>query len=256
MVKPSEGRFVALAAIAALVPLVVACSSPDRGDGPDAPAAAADAAAVYVEKPPEYVLQQEFPLSIELTSSVFNRIRRIPIEYTCAANYYYPESSSDFRYGEDKSPPLAWTGVPQGTKSLAIVVDDPDAMTLEKGITAPRVHWAIWNIPPEVTELAEHLATTTELASVGPRTRQGANDLKTFGWAGPCPPPNITSIQRGGSSAPTQRPHGYRFRIFALDTELDVPAGVTKNELLEAMDGHVLAGGELKGEYVNKRLYK
>ena len=202
MVKPSEGRFVALAAIAALVPLVAACSSPDRGDGPDAPAAAADDAAVYVEKPPEYVLQQEFPLSIELTSSVFNRIRRIPIEYTCAANYYYPEASSDFRYGEDKSPPLAWTGAPEGTKSFAIVVDDPDAMTLEKGITAPRVHWVIWNIPSEATELAEHLATTTVLASLGPRTRQGANDLKTFGWAGPCPPPNITSIQRGGSSAP------------------------------------------------------
>ena len=78
MVKPSEGRFVALAAIAALVPLVVACSSPDRGDGPDAPAAAADDAAVYVEKPPEYVLQQEFPLSIELTSSVFNRSGAFP----------------------------------------------------------------------------------------------------------------------------------------------------------------------------------
>ena len=122
MVKPP----LALSLIAALVPLVVACSSPDRGDGPDAPAAAEDdGAAVYVEKPPEYVLQQEFALSIELTSSVFNRIRRIPIEYTCTANYYYPEASSDFRYGEDKSPPLAWTGVPQGTKSLAIVVDDP-----------------------------------------------------------------------------------------------------------------------------------
>ena len=252
MLKPS----LALSVIAGLVPLVVACSGSDGGDQPAAPAAAADAAAVYVEAPPEYMLQQDFPLDIELTSSVFNRIRRIPIEYTCTANYYYPEAGADFRYGEDRSPPLAWTGVPQGAKSLAIVVDDPDAMTLEKGITAPRVHWAIWNIPPEVTELAEHQATTTELASVGPRTRQGANDLKTFGWAGPCPPPNITSIQRGGSSAPTQKPHGYRFRLFALDTELDVAAGATKNELLEAMEGHVLAGGELNGEYVNKRLYK
>ena len=246
----------ALSVVAAFVPLIVACSGSDGDDQPAASASSEDGGAVYVEAPPEYVLQQDFPLGIELTSSVFNRIRRIPIEYTCTANYYYPEAGADFRYGEDKSPPLAWTGVPEGTRSLAIVVDDPDAMTLEKGITAPRVHWVIWNIPPETTELAERLATTTELASVGPRTRQGANDLKTFGWAGPCPPPNITSIQRGGSSAPTQKPHGYRFRIFALDTELDVPAGATKNELLEAMEGHVLAGGELKGEYVNKRIYK
>jgi Raf kinase inhibitor-like YbhB/YbcL family protein len=186
---------------------------------------------------------------------VFNRIRRIPIEYTCSANYYYPESGIE-RYGEDRSPPMAWAGAPDGTESFAMVVDDPDAMTFEKGITAPRVHWVIWNIPADVTELDEDMATTTELASLGPQTRQGANDLKTVGWAGPCPPPNITSIQRGGSSAPTQKPHGYRFRIFALDTVLDVAGGATKNELLEALDGHVLAGGELKGEYVNKRIYK
>ena len=129
MMKPS----LTLSVIAAVVPLIVACSGSDRVDQPAASAPAADAGAVYVEAPPEYLLQQDFPLDIELTSSVFNRIRRIPIEYTCTANYYYPEAGADFRYGEDKSPPLAWTGVPQGTKSLAIVVDDPDAMTLKKG---------------------------------------------------------------------------------------------------------------------------
>ena len=255
MLKSSGSLSILVAVV--LLSFAAGCSSSDEGGegaAGEAPAAANNSTG-YVEKPPEYVLKQEFPLGMDLTSAVFNRIRRIPIEYTCSANYYYPESGVE-RYGEDRSPPMAWVGAPDSTESFAMVVDDPDAMTFEKGITAPRVHWVIWNIPADVTELDEDMATTTELASLGPQTRQGANDLKTVGWAGPCPPPNITSIQRGGSSAPTQKPHGYRFRVFALDTVLDVAGGATKNELLEALDGHVLAGGELKGEYVNKRIYK
>ena len=210
-----------------------------------------------------YAIKQEFPKDIELTSEVFNRIRRIPIAYTCVENYYYPETGEE-RYGEDMSPPLAWTNVPDGTVSFAIIVDDPDAVTFEKGIISPRVHWVIWNIPADVASLPEHVATTTEVAAIGPNVRQGANDYRGVGYGGPCPPPNLTAIfgsQSGnydgeGGGLRKQSPHGYMFKIYALDAELDLPAGATKNELLKAMEGHVLSAGELKGEYVNKRIFK
>ena len=215
---------------------------------------AADAAAVYVEAPPEYMLQQDFPLDIELTSSVFNRIRRIPIEYTCAANYYYPEAGADFRYGEDKSPPLAWTGVPQGAKSLAIVVDDPDAMTLEKGITAPRVPLGDLEHPPG-GDRARGASGDDYGAGVGGSShetgRQRSEDVR-LGRAVPAAQHHLDTARRQlGRDAETARLPLPDIRAGC--TELDVAAGATKNELLEAMEGHVLAGGELKGEYVNKR---
>lgn len=205
-----------------------------------------------------YAVKQEFPTTIELTSEVFNRIRRIPIAYTCVENYYYPETGEE-RNGEDKSPPLAWTNIPDGAVSYAIIVDDPDAVTLEKGIISPRVHWVIWNIPADVTSLDEHVATTTDVASIGPNVRQGANDYRGTGYGGPCPPPNVQAIHSNVQELrglTRQKPHKYRFTIYALDTELDLAGGANKNDLLAAMDGHILAAGELSGEYVNKILYK
>jgi Raf kinase inhibitor-like YbhB/YbcL family protein len=212
----------------------------------------------------EYELTQTFPMTMEVSSTVFSRIRRIPIEYTCTDNYWYPESGFAPRYGEDKSPPLSWANSPEGTQSFVLISDDPDAVNLnelasEKGITAPTVHWLIWNIPAAVTELDEHIATTTNVATIGPNTRQGINDFSQIGWSGPCPPPNVITIfQRDDylKTKATQFPHGYLFKIYALDTELDLAAGANKNELLEAMDGHILAGGELRGEYINKKIYK
>lgn len=238
------------------------CSS-NSGDplGVDAEYGGVAEASFGTDDANDFLFKQTFDMTIELTSTKFNRIRRIPIEYTCTENYYYPQTGSA-KYGEDKSPPLEWAVVPSGTVTFAIVADDPDAVRLnelssEKGITAPTVHWVIWNIPAEVNHLAEHLATTTVLLQIGPNTKQGSNDLDTVGWAGPCPPPNIVSIQRGGSNAKTwQQPHSYRFRIFALDSVLQIVGGSTKNELLETIDGHILAAGELRGEYINKQLYK
>ena len=205
-----------------------------------------------------YAVKQEFPKTVELTSEVFNRIRRIPIAFTCVENYYYPETGEE-RYGEDKSPPLVWANVPDGTVSFAIIVDDPDAVTLEKGITSPRVHWVIWNIPADVTSLPESVATTTEVAAIGPNVRQGANDYRSVGYGGPCPPPNVQAIHSNVQELrglTRQKPHKYLFTVYALDAELDLAAGANKNELLAAMDGHILAAGELSGEYVNKILYK
>ena len=263
--------------IAFILALIVSCTLVAAGcssDGADAteetgaaPAAAADDAATGGE-PGEYKVEQTFPMDIELTSTVFNRIRRIPIEYTCTDNEYYPTTGAEVRYGQDKSPPLAWTGAPAETVSFAIIVDDPDVRIDEEVDSTeevvPFVHWVIWNIPASVTELDERVPTTTEVALIGPSVRQGTNDFGGVGYGGPCPPPNLTAIygsQSGnyygeGGGLRKQTPHGYIFRIYALDTELDLASGATKNELLEAMEGHVLSAGELKGEYVNKRIFK
>jgi hypothetical protein len=252
--------------LAILTMMVLACSSDSEGVAGESaggegsqPAAASVGESALMLDTPEYKIQQEFPLSMELTSTVFNRIRRIPIEYTCTDNEWYPTTGEDPRFGEERSPPLAWTGAPEGTRSFAIIADDPDAAVLEKGVVSPRVHWVIWNIPADFTELAEGVATTTEVASLGPNARQGANDYRGIGYGGPCPPPNITNISKyygDFSEQYVQKPHGYVFKLYALDTELDLAAGADKNELLQAMEGHILAGGELTGEYINKKLFK
>ena len=261
-------RSCAVAAIALLaLSLMAACSSDpaeeavqvseSAAEGAQAAAAAADGSG-KMEVTPEYKIAQQFELTLEVSSSVFSRIRRIPIEFTCPENYWYPETG-EARYGEDKSPPLAWTAGPEGTVSYALIVDDPDAVKYDPGVISPRVHWVIWNIPADVTELAEHVATTTEVASIGPSTRQGVNDFEGTGWAGPCPPPNVITIfQRDDyvGTKKTQYPHAYAFTVYALDAELDLDAGANKNELLAAMDGHILAAGQLTGEYINKKLYK
>ena len=258
-----------VAGVLACTLIAFGCSS-DAVEETDvaAPAAAAADSAAPATEPGEYKVQQTFPLEVELTSTVFNRIRRIPVEYTCTDNEYYPATGTEIRYGKDKSPPLAWTGAPAETVSFAIVADDPDVGVDEdrdpSEEVVPYVHWLIWNIPGEVTELDESVPTTTEVAAIGPDTRQGTNDFGGVGYGGPCPPPNLTAIfgsQSGnydgeGGGLRVQTPHGYMFRIYALDAELDVAAGATKNELLKAMDGHILSAGELKGEYVNKRIFK
>ena len=248
--------------------LIAACSSDPAeeaaqapgsdGDGAQAAAATEFGGTGKMADTPEYKVAQEFPLTIEVSSSVFSRIRRIPIEFTCTDNYWYPETG-EARYGEDKSPPLAWTAGPEGTVSYALIVDDPDAVKYDVGVISPRVHWVIWNIPAGNTELAEHVATTTEVAAVGPSARQGINDFGVTGWSGPCPPPNVISIfQRDDyvATKKTQYPHAYLFTVYALDAELDLAAGSNKNDLLAAMDGHILAAGQLSGEYINKKLYK
>ena len=251
-----------IAVIVVLTAAIAACSSDTADDsGSSAPAAAAaGAGSGLMLDTEEYKVTQDFPMDMELTSSAFSRIRRIPIEFTCTENYWYPEAGFAPRYGEDKSPPLAWTAGPEGTMSYALIADDPDAVEYDPGVVSPRVHWTIWNIPADVTELAEQVPTTTEVLSIGPNTRQGVNDYLQTGWNGPCPPPNIISIfsrdDHPGGGKTTQYPHAYAFTVYALDTELELGADATKNDLLEAMDGHILSAGRMTGEYINKKLYK
>ena len=261
-----RSHVVTAVALLTLALMAAACSSDTAEEETQAPASGGEGAQAASASgdtgkmldTPEHKVSQGFEMTMEVSSSVFSRIRRIPIEFTCAENYWYPETG-EARYGEDKSPPLAWANAPEGTQSFAIIVDDPDAVKYEPGIVSPRVHWVIWNIPADVTELAEHVATTTEVAAIGPNTRQGINDYETIGWSGPCPPPNVISIFARDDhvgSKKTQYPHAYAFTVYALDGELDLAAGSNKNDLLAAMDGRILAAGQLTGEYINKKLYK
>jgi len=127
--------------------------------------------------------------------------------------------------GEDLSPPLKWDEPPEGTKSFALISDDPDA----PGGTW--VRWVIWNIPSTSRGLAQGMAKTADLAD---GTRQGTTDFREIGYGGPCPPSGT---------------HRYYFRLFALDSMLDLPAGAIRTDLDRAMHGHVLAQAELMGKY-------
>jgi hypothetical protein len=153
---------------------------------------------------------------MELVSSAFDADGRIPTDHTCD--------------GEDVSPPLKWDGVPEGVESFALIMDDPDAPP------GTWVHWVLYGLPADARSLEAHLPKT-EILETG--ATQGAcwgvSSYSRVGYYGPCPPP-------GG-------PHRYFFRLFALDTTLDLPAGQTKDELLRAMEGHVLARAELIGRY-------
>jgi len=148
---------------------------------------------------------------IDVTSSAFVHGGKIPSKYTCD--------------GVDISPPLKWDSAPEETKSLAVICDDPDAPM------GTWVHWVIYNIPPVVTELPENIHQERLLRN---KSKQGINDFRRIGYGGPCPP-------RGS--------HRYFFKIYALDTVLELEAGIKKEELVRAMEGHILASGEIMGNY-------
>lgn len=144
----------------------------------------------------------------------------IPIRHTCE--------------GADVSPALEWAGVPPGTRTLALVVDDPDAPD-PKAPKMTWVHWVLYDLPASTAGLAEAVARDALPAG----TRQGVNDWKRTGWGGPCPP-----IGR----------HRYSFKLYALDAALGDLGAPTKARLEAAMAGHVLAEARLTGTYEKQRL--
>ncbi len=151
-------------------------------------------------------------MTIRVSSSAFQEGETIPTAYT-----------GD---GRDASPPLQWDNVPDRTKGLALIADDPDA---------PRgtwVHWVLYNLPADARSLDEAVPATETLAN---GARQGKNDFGKIGYGGPAPP-------RG-------KPHRYFFKVYALDAPVNLPPGATKADLLAAMKGHVLAEGQLMGKY-------
>ena len=154
-------------------------------------------------------------MPIQLTSPSFKHQGSIPKRYTCD--------------GEDVSPPLAWAEVPAGAKSLALIVDDPDAPDPAK----PRmtwVHWVLYNLPATATGLAEGVAAR----DLPPGTLEGKNDWKKTGYGGPCPPMGR---------------HRYFHKLYALDVVLPDLRQPTKAAVEAAMKGHILAQAELVGTY-------
>lgn len=123
--------------------------------------------------------------------------------------------------GENLSPPLVWSGAPENTKSFALIMDDPDAPV---GLWT---HWVLWNIPAEITTFTQNISLPAKII-------QGKNSWDNNSYGGPCPP---------------NGQHRYFFRLYALDELLDIPATSTQQDLLQAMEGHILAKTELMGLY-------
>ena len=146
--------------------------------------------------------------SINVTSPAFSNNAAIPARYTCS--------------GADVSPPIRWSGIPDGAQSVALTVIDPDAPG------KPFVHWVIFNLPASSSDLPE--------ASAPPEgSMQGRNDFGSNGYRGPCPPPGA--------------PHHYHFKIYALDTKLSLGSGASESAFEDAIKGHVLGMGELVGTF-------
>jgi Raf kinase inhibitor-like YbhB/YbcL family protein len=157
--------------------------------------------------------QSKAPVSkLELTSSAFTNSGTIPRQHTCD--------------GGDRSPALSWNDSPQGTRSFALIMDDPDAPM------GTFVHWVVYNLPASARQLPEGVPSDEALSGGG---LQGVNDFPRTGYGGPCPPPG--------------RPHRYFFKLYALETTLSLKAGAPKKDVEELMKGHILAEGTLMGRY-------
>jgi Raf kinase inhibitor-like YbhB/YbcL family protein len=154
-------------------------------------------------------------MELTVISSAFTDGGEIPRVHTCD--------------GDDRSPPIAWSGLPEGTKSIALIVDDPDAPD-PKSPKMTWVHWVLYNIPATATGFSAAIAPK----DLPPGTKQGLNDWKRTGYGGPCPP--------------TGR-HRYFHKVYALDTELPDLKTPTKSTLEKAMKGHILAQATLIGTY-------
>ena len=153
--------------------------------------------------------------TMPVTSTAFKEGEEIPKEYTAD--------------GAGVSPPLAWSGAPKGVKSFALICDDPDA----PGKTW--THWLVWNLPPDTKDLPEHVLTEKMLPN---GALQGTNDAVGIGYGGPGPPKG--------------KPHRYFFKVYALDTVLELKEGAKRPDVDSAIKGHVLAWGQLMGTYERK----
>ena len=156
-------------------------------------------------------MKEGMNMEIKVTSTAFEEGGMIPRQYTCD--------------GADISPALAWTDVPEGTKALALICDDPDAPM------GTWVHWVLFNLPADMSRLPENIPPQKTLDS---GAKHGINDFRKLGYGGPCPP--------GGT-------HRYFFKIYALDREIDSDSGISKEDLLKAIKGHILSQGQLMGRY-------
>jgi Raf kinase inhibitor-like YbhB/YbcL family protein len=149
---------------------------------------------------------------LELKSAAFRDGGAIPQNFTCD--------------GGDRSPALTWNDPPAGAKSFVLIVDDPDAPS------GTWVHWLVFNLPAEARGLPEAVPRGEQIKGGG---SQGRNDFPQLGYGGPCPPPG--------------KPHRYFFKLYALDTQLNLTPGATKNDVERAMQGHILTKAQIVGRY-------
>jgi len=150
-------------------------------------------------------------MELNIKSSAFDEGELIPEKYTCD--------------GEDVSPSLSWAQPPKETKSMVLICDDPDAPM------GTWVHWVLFGLSPDTMELPEGVSSDKEVLG---GAKHGLNDFRRYCYGGPCPP--------GGT-------HRYFFKLYAVDTQVNLNAGATKNEVLNAIKGHILAEGQLMGRY-------
>jgi Raf kinase inhibitor-like YbhB/YbcL family protein len=160
---------------------------------------------------PKKIQSTEVVMALSIASPAFKNGSPIPVLYSCK--------------GRDISPALSWSDAPTGTKSLALIMDDPDA----PGDTW--VHWVIYNIPASAGGLQEAAPAQAQLAD---GSLNGTNSWGNLGYGGPCPPSGT---------------HRYFFKLYALDTMFGLPSGANKQKLLSAMQNHILAQGELMGTF-------
>lgn len=149
-------------------------------------------------------------MALNLTSSAFENQKSIPAKYTCN--------------GENVNPPLQFSGIPEKAKSLALIMDDPDAPN------GTWVHWLLWNINPQTQEVAEN--------SFPAEGVQGITSFGKAGYGGPCPPSGI---------------HRYFFKLYALDAALNLPANAKKEDLEKAIQGHIVEQAQLIGLYTQQK---
>jgi hypothetical protein len=150
--------------------------------------------------------------SLRMESPSFQPNAAIPTRFSCD--------------GQNISPALQWQSPPRGTRGLALILRDPDAPS---GVF---IHWLIYNLPPTLRGLPEGAVKQPELPD---GSRQGRNSARSIGYTGPCPPPGSV--------------HRYIFTLYALDAQISLPAGASEPELVKAMQGHVLATGQLMGRF-------
>jgi Raf kinase inhibitor-like YbhB/YbcL family protein len=161
---------------------------------------------------PTRIADRGVPMSFELKSSDFAAGSTIPQQFTCT--------------GTDISPALQWSGAPANAKSFALIADDPDAPV------GTWVHWVLYNLPASARSLPQNFPKS-EKGQDG--TLQGRNDFGKIGYGGPCPPPG--------------KPHRYFFKLYALDSQLDLKPGASKKEVERALQSHILAQAETMGRF-------
>ncbi|HBY00393.1 MAG: YbhB/YbcL family Raf kinase inhibitor-like protein [Pseudomonadota bacterium] len=171
------------------------------------------------------ILAQDIPDTIAVTSSIFDHHGTVPEENSA--------------YGDNTSIDLSWSNLPAGTVQLAMICDDPKVVEIGM-MPEPFVHWVVYNIPASASGLPPGMPADAQVSLAGLEgTINGLNGTRRSGYFGPRPPVN-------------GQLHAYHFRVYALDSDLGLEAGLNKAQLLEAIDGHVLATGMLMGHYERK----